>query len=230
MAYLLHIWTYIWKQKYILHHEWLIKLVSVYAHSNATLISQLWIPKRGLNAAAIEQTDYRVSDKTETAWALPQFHLRSSFCNTDTIWATTDNDQDSVFSCQLLGCLQGQNPSVEKQMLDLNNNILFSFHTYFSSLTPAARSHAFRESYRRKGSIFTCSTKYRSTGLISSRRSSLPFDFKTLWTLDEGSEKDNNMFKHSSIPKKSISILANFLFSNRPPKFKLLSPCREARF
>lgn len=36
--------------------------------------------------------------------------------------------------------------------------------------------------------------------------SSLPFDFKTLWTLDEGSEKDNNMFKHSSIPKEVVGI------------------------
>lgn len=157
MAYLLHIWTYIWKQKYILHHKWIIKLVSAYIWFTATLISQLWIPKRGLNAAAIEQTDYRVPDKTETGWAALEVLILQH-------WYDTGNYSQwprlCVFSCQLLGCLQDQNQNVKKQMLDLNTDVMFSLH---ASSPPR---NVFRESYRRKGSILTCSRKSRSTGSI----------------------------------------------------------------
>lgn len=99
----------------------------------------------------------------------------------------------------------GAEPKCEKQMLDLNTNILFP------CTLPPCPVMCLGKVIGGKRSIFTCSTKYRSTRPIKSRQSSLPFDFKTLWTLDEGSEKDNHMFKHSSIPKKVMGILDDFL-------------------
>lgn len=95
---------------------------------------------------------------------------------------------------------------MEKQILDLNTNIL-----WFFSQNPLPPPNVFRDSYKKKESVYTCSTKYRSTMSVNSTQSSLPFDFKTLWTLDEGSEKDNNMFTHCEIPKTAVGILDNFL-------------------
>lgn len=112
---------------------------------------------------------------------------------------------------QFLGCLQDQSPSVEKKILDLNTNILGL--AFFPPKIPLPPLNVFRDSYKKKDSVFSCFTKYRSTRSVNSTQNILPFDFKTLWTLDEGSEKDNNMFTYCGIPKKAVGILNNFFLT-----------------
>lgn len=77
-------------------HQWIIKLVSGYARFNATPIMNS--PKRAECSSNWTIRLYRISDKAETAWALPEFHLRSWFCSTAMIWGTVYNHQDLVCS------------------------------------------------------------------------------------------------------------------------------------
>lgn len=77
-------------------YQWVIKLVSVYAHFNATPIMNS--PKGAVCRSNWANRLYRISDKTETAWALPEFHLRPWFCSTAMIWGTAHNCQDLVCS------------------------------------------------------------------------------------------------------------------------------------
>lgn len=81
-------------------------------------------------------------------------------------------------------------------------------HKYFVLVffpkIPLPPPNVFRDSYKKKESVFRFyTTKYRSTRSVNSTQSILPFDFKTLWTLDEGSEKDNNMFNPLWHPEES---------------------------
>lgn len=77
-------------------YQWVIKLVSVYAHFNATPIMNS--PKGAVCRSNWANRLYRISDKTERAWALPEFHLRPWFCSTAMIWGTAHNCQDLVCS------------------------------------------------------------------------------------------------------------------------------------
>lgn len=77
-------------------HQWIIKLVSGYACLNATPIIN---SSKGAEwSSNWANRLYGISDKTETAWALPEFHLRPWFCSTAVIWGTVHNGQDWVCS------------------------------------------------------------------------------------------------------------------------------------
>lgn len=111
-----------------------------------SMLPQLWIPQRGLDAAAIEQTEYigflikqRQHELYQSSTWGPDFAALLWFEELFTITKT--------WCAQVLGCLQDQPPSVEKQVLVLNMNIL---GLVFPPQIPLPPSTVYRGSYKKK--------------------------------------------------------------------------------